>query len=81
MKIGLKTFSALALTAAALTATASDLALKYNFPAKYFEETLVIGNGNLGAVIYGGIVRDRMSLNDITLWTGGPDTTVYSPGA
>ena len=46
------------------------LALHYDKPATYFEEALVIGNGSQGAVIYGGTRQDRISLNDITLWTG-----------
>lgn len=46
------------------------LALHYDRPAKYFEEALVIGNGTLGATIYGGTRTDVLSLNDITLWTG-----------
>ena len=55
--------------------------LHYNRPAQYFEEALPIGNGNLGAMIYGGVDEDKLSLNDITLWTGEPDTKVYSPEA
>lgn len=59
----------------------AQLKLHYNRPAQYFEEALVIGNGNMGATVYGGTDVDHLSLNDITLWTGGPDTTVFSPGA
>ena len=55
--------------------------LHYNRPAQYFEEALPIGNGNLGAMIYGGVDEDKLSLNDITLWTGEPDTKVYAPEA
>lgn len=47
--------------------------LHYDRPAEYFEEALVIGNGKIGATVYGGIKKDRISLNDITLWTGEPD--------
>lgn len=57
------------------------LTLRYDRPAEYFEEALVIGNGTMGATIYGGTKRDRISLNDITLWTGGPDREVTTPGA
>lgn len=46
------------------------LTLHYDKPATYFEEALVIGNGTIGATIYGGTRTDRLSLNDITLWTG-----------
>ena len=43
--------------------------LHYNRPAEFFEEALVIGNGTMGGIIYGGTEHDRISLNDITLWT------------
>ena len=62
-------------------ADASDLMLHYNRPATYFEEALVIGNGTMGAIVYGGTERDVLSLNDITLWTGEPDRTVTTPDA
>ncbi|MCI8999335.1 MAG: glycoside hydrolase family 95 protein [Muribaculaceae bacterium] len=71
----------LALAAVVSPAAANDLTLKYDRPAEFFEETLVIGNGNLGAIIYGGIKEDRLSLNDITLWTGEPETAVTTPDA
>lgn len=57
------------------------LTLHYDRPAEFFEEALVIGNGNLGAVLYGGIHEDRLSLNDITLWTGEPEKGVWNPDA
>ena len=44
--------------------------LHYDRPAEYFEEALPIGNGTIGGIIYGGTKCDRISLNDITLWTG-----------
>lgn len=46
--------------------------LWYNKPAHAFEESLPIGNGKLGALIYGGTTNDSIFLNDITLWTGIP---------
>ena len=56
--------------------------LRYDRPAEFFEEALVIGNGMMGGTIYGGTMVDRISLNDITLWTGEPcNTKVYSPDA
>lgn len=67
--------------AAFVTATANDMTLKYDRPAEFFEESLLIGNGNLGAIIYGGIKQDRLSLNDITLWTGEPESGVTTPDA
>lgn len=56
--------------------------LHYDRPADYFEEALVIGNGTMGGIIYGGTEIDRISLNDITLWTGEScHEKVYSPEA
>ena len=51
------------------------LMLHYDQPAKFFEEALVIGNGSMGGIVYGGTETDRISLNDITLWTGEPANT------
>lgn len=61
--------------------TNHSLRLTYDRPAQFFEESLVIGNGRLGAIVYGGTQQDRISLNDITLWTGEPDKQVFSPNA
>ena len=42
----------------------------------------MIGNGTMGGIVYGGTVCDRISLNDITLWTGEPcNMSIYSPDA
>ena len=64
------------------TLCAQAQTLRYDRPADYFEESLVIGNGMMGASVYGGTNVDRLSLNDITLWTGEPcNMKVYSPKA
>lgn len=55
------------------------LKLWYNTPADYFEQSLPIGNGRIGALVYGGADADSLYLNDITLWTGKPvDTSLDS---
>lgn len=59
----------------------SQLSLHYDKPATFFEETLVIGNGCQGAIVYGGTHEDKISLNDMTLWTGEPDLKVWNPDA
>lgn len=64
-----------------LQASAQDPQLYFDRPADFFEETFLIGNGTQGAIIYGNPNRERISLNDITFWTGGPDNKVYAPGA
>ena len=48
------------------------MVLQYDRPADYFEESLPIGNGRLGALVYGGTKDNVIYLNDITLWTGKP---------
>ena len=58
-----------------LTASSQEQApmvLQYDRPADYFEESLPIGNGKLGALVYGGTDDNIIYLNDITLWTGKP---------
>ncbi|MBO7115742.1 MAG: glycoside hydrolase family 95 protein [Prevotella sp.] len=46
--------------------------LWYDKAAQYFEESLPIGNGKLGALVYGGADTCLIHLNDITFWTGKP---------
>ena len=46
--------------------------LWYNHPAQYFEESLPIGNGRLGALVYSGTDSCLIHLSDITLCTGQP---------
>ena len=46
--------------------------LEYDRPAAEWTEALPIGNGRLGAMVFGGITRERLQLNEDTLWSGGP---------
>lgn len=46
--------------------------LWYNKPATFFEESLPIGNGKIGALVYGNPKNDIVRFNDITMWTGKP---------
>jgi alpha-L-fucosidase 2 len=48
------------------------LRLWYDQPASRWEETLPLGNGRLGMMPDGGIQREHIVLNDITLWSGAP---------
>jgi alpha-L-fucosidase 2 len=59
----------------------SSNTLWFDKPAEYFEETLVVGNGKMGASIFGGIASDKMYLNDATLWTGEPVNANMNPEA
>jgi alpha-L-fucosidase 2 len=50
----------------------SSLTLWYRQPASEWVEALPIGNGRLAAMVFGGIVNERLQLNEDTLWAGGP---------
>ena len=42
----------------------------FNKPAADWNEALPVGNGKLGAMIFGGIEKERLELNESTVWTG-----------
>lgn len=46
--------------------------LQYIQEAKTWNEALPIGNGRLGAMIFGGVVDEHLQLNEDTLWSGAP---------
>ena len=48
------------------------LALWYDKPARQWVEALPVGNGRLGAMVYGRPLQERLQLNEDTLWAGGP---------
>src|SRR5262245_39714251 len=67
--------SLLSVLAVATTASAQPLTLWYERPAAQWVEALPVGNGRIGAMVFGGIEQERLQLNDDTLWAGGP----YNP--
>ncbi|AOS44247.1 hypothetical protein Verru16b_01308 [Lacunisphaera limnophila] len=62
----------LLLSLVAPLAAAPDLTLRYTRPAAEWVEALPVGNGRLGAMVFGGIHQERLQLNEDTLWAGGP---------
>lgn len=46
--------------------------IDFNFPATKWDEALPIGNGKLGAMIFGGVNTERLQLNEDSVWFGGP---------
>ncbi len=50
----------------------SALKLWYTAPAKTWDTALPVGNGRLGAMVFGRTEHERIALNEETLWTGGP---------
>lgn len=49
-----------------------ELKLWYNEPAEQWVEALPLGNGRLGAMVFGGVGVERIQLNEESVWTGGP---------
>src|SRR6476660_10497659 len=52
--------------------TNNNLKLWYDQPAAKWTDALPIGNGRIGAMIFGGVEKDRIQFNEETLWTGAP---------
>lgn len=63
-----------AFAAAANAAQAGTPKLWYQTPAKEWMEAVPLGNGRIGAMVFGGIDRDRIALNEVTLWAGQRDS-------
>lgn len=54
--------------------------LWYKSAAKEWEEALPVGNGRLGAMVFGKNGEERIQLNEDTYWSGGPYSTVVKGG-
>lgn len=50
----------------------SRLMLWYNAPATEWVQALPLGNGRIGAMVFGGVDEERIQLNEGTIWAGGP---------
>jgi alpha-L-fucosidase 2 len=50
-------------------------------PADKWENAFPVGNGRLGAMVFGRTDKERVQLNEDTYWTGGPYSTVVPGGA
>ena len=59
----------------------SDLKLWYDEPAKEWTAALPIGNGRLGAMVFGGTAEDRYQLNEDSLWCGKPHDYAHDGAA
>ena len=51
----------------------SSAFLYYREPAAYWEGALPLGNGRIGAMVYGGTAEETVALNEDTLWSGLPE--------
>ncbi|CAN5408429.1 glycoside hydrolase family 95 protein [soil metagenome] len=83
---GLLTFGAAFSFSQLLPAKKSaDLKIWFEAPAKTFTQSLPLGNGRLGAMVFGGVAEERIILNEGTLWSGSPqdsdrpDASSYLP--
>ncbi len=49
----------------------ADVELRFDRPADYFTESAPLGNGRLGAMVFGRPDKERIVLNEISMWSGG----------
>jgi alpha-L-fucosidase 2 len=49
----------------------TDQEIKFDTPATHFTQSIPLGNGHLGAMVYGNPIRERIVLNEISMWSGG----------
>lgn len=68
---------AMLLASAPARVHAADLTLRYDHPAEgrtpaqaWEQESLPLGNGRIGGNFFGGLAQERLSFNDVSLWTG-----------
>jgi len=82
-RLALPAFCALAVTlpGAAAADNPGAFTLHYDKPAGAWTEALPIGNGRLGAMVFGGPAEELLRLNEATLWSGGPVSNNQNPGA
>lgn len=59
----------------------NDTKLWYKQPAKVWTEALPVGNGRLGAMVFGRADKELLQLNESTLWSGGPVKSNVNPNA
>ena len=51
-------------------ATDPSTTLRFNTPACAFHESLPLGNGRVGAMVFGGVDEERIVLNESSMWSG-----------
>ena len=73
-------FALLQLASLPQAPAARDLKLWYRQPAERWNQALPVGNGRLGAMVFGRTDHETIALNEETVWSGGPYDPVV-PGA
>ena len=75
-KCGSESLGLILVTGTALHSRAGNnragFSLTYDKPAEKWTEALPIGNGRIGAMVFGGTEDERLQINESTLWGGGP---------
>ena len=59
----------------------SDTTLWYSAPARDWTEALPLGNGRLGAMVFGGVRQEHVMCNESSLWSGWADAENDRPGS
>ena len=49
-----------------------DMVLWYRQPAEQWMEAMPMGNGMIGAMVFGGVQKERIALNESSFWSGRP---------
>ena len=62
-------------------AAAADFGFWYTQPAERWLEALPVGNGRVGAMVFGGVSEERLALNESTVWSGGSSDNHENPTA
>ena len=81
MKKTIKTLTILFLTLLLTSGCEKEASLKlwYRQPADRWLEALPVGNGRLGAMMFGGIDNERLAINETTFWSGAPSDEHINP--
>jgi alpha-L-fucosidase 2 len=62
----------------AMAQTNNELKLWYDKPAAIWNEALPLGNGRLGAMVFGDPAVERLQLNEETIWAGSPNSNAHT---
>ncbi len=73
IRVGLGIIALMSAVSAVASGQGNDsLSLWYQQPAKEWNEALPLGNGRLGAMVFGSVAKERLVLNEESLWAGAP---------
>jgi len=69
-------FLSISLLSCSKNEPSNDLKIWYDHPASEWNEALPVGNGRLGAMVFGDPASEHLQLNEETLWAGGPHNNI-----